>query len=88
VGVHADDDLSPGFADRPIQPRGGDSFGIVQDPDVRKFPFEFVEDLPRPIVAHAVGDQNFHFDPAKFLAKNGIQKRADVPNFIPARDYH
>ena len=61
VGVHADDDLSTGFANRPIQPRGSDFFGIVKDPDGRKSAFEFVEDEPRPIVAHAIGNQDFHF---------------------------
>ena len=53
-----------------------------------QIPFKFVEDLPRSIVAHAIGDQDFHLDPAKFLAKNGIEKRVNVPNFIPAGDHH
>jgi hypothetical protein len=63
-------------------------FRIVENPEGRKFPFKFAQDKPRSIVAHSVGDQDFHFDLAKFLAKDGIEKRLNVADFIAARDNH
>ena len=88
MGVHSDDDLSLGFADCPIQTRGNNLFRIVDSRQAWDSPFKFGKDPSRSIVAHAIGDQDFHFDLAKFLAKNGIEKRANVLDFIPARDNH
>lgn len=86
MSVHSNDDLSLGFADPPIQPRGNDLFRIVENPEGRESLFKFAKDQPRTIVAHAIGHQDFHFDPAKVLAKNGIEKRANVPDFVAAGD--
>jgi hypothetical protein len=63
-------------------------FRIVDSPEAWNSPFKFGKDPPRSIVAHAIGDQDFHLDLAKFLAKNRIEKRANVLDFIPARDNH
>src|ERR1019366_2948194 len=86
VSIHSNDDFTPDLADGSIESRGHDFFGVVEDAQGRKCPSILIQNLTSTIVAHAVGDQDFHIHSCKVLMDDRIEKTTDEPDFIPARN--
>jgi hypothetical protein len=85
--IHADDDFTLGFTDRAIQSGRNNLCRIFNHAQRRTICLILPKNCSRSIVAHPVGDQDFHINPIQLLIQNGIQKCTDVANFVPARDH-
>ena len=55
---------------RAVQPRGGNPFGVVENPDVPEPVLKFLQNDSRPVIAHSICNQDLHLKIAELLAQH------------------
>ncbi len=87
VRIHPDDDVSGRRRNRRVQSRRYDAPRIIDHADVWRIRRVSPQHLASAVVAHAVGHQHFHLAARiDLLRQNRIQKLADVPLLVTARN--
>ncbi len=86
VGVHAHDEFTRGLKDSPVQASGDNSAGIIDDltPGVKAG--KFVENLPRAVAAHPIGDDGIEFEIRPVQRRKARKKFTNMRDLIAAGD--